>query len=120
MTIEEHVESLQGSIDNTKGLLEDAKAKIAAVAILEAYLARLEAAKLALAAPQTPSGRKRIADGQRKRKGKEAPKQVIPVKCAECHEVGGSASHCTAPECDAFVCNGCLARHQDRFHSEQE
>ena len=113
------ISDLDTRIVSAKTELAEARQAASLAAELEAELSRLEVAKKALGAPQSPEGRKRIGDGQRRRKKKE-PDAVVPT-CSQCHEqIHWSAlRRCDADDCEAVLHVGeCYDTHQKRFHSE--
>ena len=69
------IADLDTRIVSAKAELAEARQAASLAAELEAELSRLEAARKALAAPQSPDGRKRIGEARRKRKA--APTALI-------------------------------------------
>jgi hypothetical protein len=94
MTTEEIIQKLDFHLESCRAALVNAEAAIRSVDDLRAEIARLEAAKKALTAPQSPAGRKRIGDARRKRKKAEGPQSSLLV---------------TAPDSDLPVFKGDVA-----------
>lgn len=113
------ISDLDTRIVSAKTELAEARQAASLAAELEAELSRLEAARKALAAPQSPDGRKRIGDGQRRRKKKGPISEV--AHCSQCHKPDDYASlrKCGADDCEAVLHPGeCYNVHFDRFHLE--
>lgn len=120
------IDQINAEIASKRELLATAKQAAAEVPTLEAELAKLEGAKKHLSAPQTPAGRQRIAEGQRRRKKKaEAePTEAAPIPepptplCSECHRPGRATEPCAVDGCDARICayGHCGDEHEDRWH----
>lgn len=124
------IEAIDARIADAKDALIEAMRSESAIPVLRAEVERLEAARKALTARQTPSGRKRIGEGVAKRAKVKAPS--VPVGhgsasasasplCAECKGMGtmGTATApCTVDDCEAHVCTACVASHNARWHRE--
>lgn len=117
------ISALDRKIEDATSALAAAKQAAIDIPALEADLARLGAARKALAAPQSPDGRKRIGAAQRGRKRKEqAPEPVTPPvpTCSECHRPGRVPAPCAADGCDAVIHAGdCWRTHYARWHGEK-
>lgn len=130
------IAALDRKIEDATNALGAAKQAALDIPALTADLSRLEAARKALAAPQTPKGRRKIGDAQRGRKrgtAPEAPKVAVPlhqgpggvavgVTCSQCHrpfDAGDSQHSCPVDGCEAIVhAAGCIAAHRVRWHKE--
>ena len=73
MTTEELAASLDERLQFCRAEIGRIETIILMTDDLRAEIARLEAAKKALTAPQSPAGRKRIGDARRRRKKAEMP-----------------------------------------------
>lgn len=112
------ISDLDTRIVSAKTELAEARQAASLASELEAELARLEAARKALAAPQSPDGRKRIGDGQRRRKKKGPISEV--AYCSQCHKPSDPVPLvcCKTDGCEAAVHIACYDAHYNRFHSE--
>ena len=118
------ISDLDTRIVSAKTELAEARQAASLATELEAELSRLEAARKALAAPQSPDGRKRIGQARRKKMEpiSEAA-QLAPngMQCSQCHKPGNLASLliCPADDCEGSLHLGpCYDTHYRRFHLE--
>lgn len=128
------IAALDRKIEDATNSLGAAKQAALDIPALTADLSRLEAARKALAAPQTPKGRRKIGDAQRGRKrgtqvpvtdGHAAAPQAAPVRrCDVCKTILflGAGRKCPAEGCDAWLCSlqTCTVGHNDRWHMEEK
>ena len=119
-----HIEQLRDDLQTSEADLETAKEAASRIPEIEGEIERLKAAMTALGAPQSPAGRKRIGDAQKKRtRGPKPPVPVTPTvepQCFECKRYGGwgAVPPCPADSCEASVCAACLPKHNARWHQE--
>lgn len=83
MDLSKHVEALARESELLTAHLKEAREAAARIPAIEADLSRIAVAVKALGAPQTPEGRKRIGDGQRKRRKTPSSASEIVVAAAE-------------------------------------
>lgn len=110
------IAALNADLTAAETELETARKAAQRVAELEANVLRLRAALKHLEAPQTPEGRKRIAEGQRRRKKSEPPRPRLT--CAEClFELTAARPGRDCRDCDLILHNDCMTAHAANLHS---